>query len=328
MSNGILLSIIIPIYNSEKYIGECMESIINQDESNVEIILINDGSTDSSLNICHHYSQIDKRVKVINKENGGVSNARNSGISLAKGKYIMFVDSDDILEYEWNHILEYVSDDDVYYFNNNIPTNASKMDMLKYIIGYNDLGLCFAGPFSKIFKRNFLIEKQIKFDEDLINGEDMLFNVSALLKCNSFRIINASFYHYRNYTGSATKSFNQKILKSDMHFHTKLNNCMKTSNVESMLRDHLSLYSIQMAIIVILNRVAYIKNYQCAKEYFKFLDQSPYQEGIQETILINKKFRVIFKLIHKRMYHIVYIVLKTKNKLNRLLGKKYYFRKI
>ena len=89
------ISVIVPVYNVEKYIGECIKSIINQDYENIEIILVDDGSNDKSGEICDEYTLKDKRVKVIHKENGGVSSARNRGIESSTGEYIAFVDGDD-----------------------------------------------------------------------------------------------------------------------------------------------------------------------------------------------------------------------------------------
>ena len=93
-----MISVIIPIYNVEKYLTKCIESVINQTYKNLEIILVNDGSTDNSKEIIDKYSSIDSRIKVINKKNGGLSDARNVGIELAKGEYITFLDSDDWIE--------------------------------------------------------------------------------------------------------------------------------------------------------------------------------------------------------------------------------------
>lgn len=92
-----LISIIIPIYNVEKYLKKCVDSVINQTYKNIEIILVDDGSTDSSSKICDEYKLKDKRIKVIHKENGGLSDARNFGLNIAKGNYISFVDSDDFI---------------------------------------------------------------------------------------------------------------------------------------------------------------------------------------------------------------------------------------
>ena len=90
-----LISIIVPVYNVEKYLNRCIESLRQQNYSNIEIILVNDGSTDSSGIICDKYSKIDNRIKVIHKKNGGLSSARNVGVNIANGEYITFVDSDD-----------------------------------------------------------------------------------------------------------------------------------------------------------------------------------------------------------------------------------------
>jgi glycosyltransferase involved in cell wall biosynthesis len=92
------ISIIVPVYNVEEYLGECIDSLIEQTYENVEILLVDDGSTDSSLEICKKYAEINKKIKVTHKENGGLSDARNFGISIAKGEYLMFIDSDDTLE--------------------------------------------------------------------------------------------------------------------------------------------------------------------------------------------------------------------------------------
>lgn len=93
-----LVSIIVPVYNAEKYLNKCLDSIVNQTYSNLEIILINDGSTDNSLSICNDYTNKDGRIIVIDKHNTGAADSRNEGLKKATGKYIMFVDSDDFID--------------------------------------------------------------------------------------------------------------------------------------------------------------------------------------------------------------------------------------
>lgn len=93
-----LISIIMPVYNAEKYLNRSIESVMNQTYKNIEIILVNDGSTDASLTICSNYQKADSRIKLINQKNSGVSAARNRGIDEATGTYIMFIDSDDYIE--------------------------------------------------------------------------------------------------------------------------------------------------------------------------------------------------------------------------------------
>lgn len=98
MNNDILISVIVPIYNVEQFLSKCIQSIINQSYSRLEIILVDDGSTDDSPQICDEFKEKDKRIKVIHKKNGGLSDARNVGIEVASGEYIGFVDSDDYID--------------------------------------------------------------------------------------------------------------------------------------------------------------------------------------------------------------------------------------
>ena len=100
------ITIVVPIYNAEKYLERCIKSILDQTYENLEIILVNDGSTDKSLEICEKFKAEDNRIIIINKENGGVSSARNKGIDAATGKFIIFIDADDYIEKEMFEVLE------------------------------------------------------------------------------------------------------------------------------------------------------------------------------------------------------------------------------
>ncbi|MDE6946071.1 MAG: glycosyltransferase, partial [Anaeroplasmataceae bacterium] len=108
-----IISVIVPIYNTEPYLNRCIDSIIKQTYRNLEIILVNDGSTDRSGEICDAYEKADNRVKVIHKRNGGLSSARNSGLEILNGKYIGFVDSDDYIAADMYETLLACMDDDV-----------------------------------------------------------------------------------------------------------------------------------------------------------------------------------------------------------------------
>lgn len=98
IDDKILISVVVPIYNVEKYLNKCVDSLLNQDYSNLEIILVDDGSTDSSGKIVDEYKEKNKNIKVIHKENGGLSSARNAGLKEAIGQYIIFIDSDDWID--------------------------------------------------------------------------------------------------------------------------------------------------------------------------------------------------------------------------------------
>ncbi|HCT9613067.1 TPA: glycosyltransferase family 2 protein, partial [Enterococcus faecalis] len=100
-----LVSVVIPVYNVEKYVEKCLDSVINQTYQNLEIIIVNDGSTDNSLSVCQKKKLSDSRIKLINKENGGLSSARNAGIECAQGEFICFIDSDDWIELDYIEVL-------------------------------------------------------------------------------------------------------------------------------------------------------------------------------------------------------------------------------
>ena len=144
-----LISIIVPIYNVEKYLKQCIESIISQTYRNIEIILVDDGSPDNCGKICDEYSQKDKRIIVLHKENGGLSDARNKGIDIAKGDYLTFVDSDDFV-------------------------NIDYIEKLYNSIKFNNTKLAQCG-ISKVDENNEIIEKlnyeknQIKTSHEILN---------------------------------------------------------------------------------------------------------------------------------------------------------------
>lgn len=310
MKERVILSVIVPIYNSESFIKESIESILQCKSNEIELILIDDGSTDKSGNICDQYLKENYRVRVIHQKNLGVSSARNKGIDCAKGKYIMFVDSDDVL-YNWEFVLEHLCNKDIYYFSTSICKNCDKVQMLKYITGYNDKGICFAGPFSKIFKKQFLMEKKINFKSDLINGEDMFFNIMGLLECESYSIINRSFYKYRNIQGSATKKFDKKIIESDIMFHTEMKKYLETKDIDKNLVNEICLFSLQMAIVIISNRISYIKRYEQARKYYRLLCDEPYRAAINSDYLLPKKNSIILTLLKHNKQHLVYILYKV-----------------
>lgn len=137
-----LITVVVPIYNVEKYLKKCIESILKQTYTNMEIILVNDGSTDSCGEICDEFAKIDKRIKVLHKENGGLSDARNAGLNIAQGKYITFIDSDDFItnnavELLYKNLIKYQKDISVGVINtftdeNNIRTNENEETILVY----------------------------------------------------------------------------------------------------------------------------------------------------------------------------------------------------
>lgn len=282
------LSIIIPVYNAEKYLKQCLNSIINPiaNKKNIELIIIDDGSVDSSSKIYNSYNyDWIKKIKIPNK---GVSNARNLGIKKSSGKWIMFVDADDTLCSNWYSIISkyFNSNNDIVYFfdTNNIDNKnrMSKNDIYDCMFGvlskYNYK--YFAPPWSKIFKREKILDNHIDFKLEIINGEDLLFNLKALAKCNHYCISNDGFYNYRISNTSVTKSFNKNIFSSDKKFHEELERLFIENNIPNYI--FYSNLCIRNAIKLFFYRLSLINN----KELNKYLDifkQEPYKKYIKDN---------------------------------------------
>ena len=203
------VSIIVPVYNTKKYLSQCIDSILAQTFTDFELILINDGSTDNSGKICDDYAKKDFRIVAIHKKNGGVSSARNKGIDFAKGEWIMFVDSDDYLSTTYlsafsmdvTHDME-VCGMEMMSNNNQLfcPKRTMLYDLDNMIDFYNDIfeNPYVTSPCAKIFKRSLLNKYSIRFDEKIKITEDTLFMMDYLINCNSIYLIPNSGYYYRN----------------------------------------------------------------------------------------------------------------------------------
>lgn len=215
-----LISVIVPVYNVESYVAECIESIQNQTYMNLEIILVNDGSTDASGDICDQYAAYDERIQVIHKENAGVSAARNTGIESANGDYIGFVDSDDyIAPTMYEDMLKLMAEHDLDIiectaFRNNGDTNIEGCNDGSLEIFNRDEALkmamydCFVAVWSQLYKRRVISDVRFpvgrKFEDSA---------VSYLFIANTKRVghINRCLYYYRLNPNSTTQtSFDAK----------------------------------------------------------------------------------------------------------------------
>lgn len=202
------ITVIVPIYNSQNTLDRCIKSILKQTYENLQIILINDGSTDESKKICEKYAQKDKRILLINQDNMGVSKARNIGLSKALGKYIGFVDSDDYIECDMFEILERLIEDvDLAICNFKKITNESvkyqeedykneillKKQLLERIQGQN----YFQGfLWNKLYKKEIIEKNNLRFQEDIYICEDLLFNCQYISKIEKGKYTNKVEYNY------------------------------------------------------------------------------------------------------------------------------------
>jgi len=208
MNESVKVSVIVPIYNVEKYIGKCILSIIEQTYKNIEIILVDDGSLDDSGNIADEYATRDNRIKVLHKTNAGVSAARNSGLDAATGDFVCFSDGDDYVMPNYvEHLLKlcltyhadvaYTVDMYTTFHNEHIANNQVKVitpeDATENILCYKVP----IGVYSKLFNREFLVKNNIRFLEDVYIGEGFNFNTACFQRANKVVMSNERIYFYR-----------------------------------------------------------------------------------------------------------------------------------
>lgn len=224
------VSIIIAVYNIEKYIEKCLVSVLNQTFSDIEIIVVNDGSTDSSLDIIKKICVHDKRVKIINQNNKGLIEARKSGFRESEGEYILFMDGDDWLELNAIEILyaeAIQKKSDIVLFNaynsyddgsrtdfktvNSDYFNEVLNDPLKHLFLDNVLPVIWA----KFIKRKFIVENNIDFPNNISYGEDLAFVSKLFMNKPNITLIDDKLYNYFQRIGSISRSTGEKILEVD-----------------------------------------------------------------------------------------------------------------
>lgn len=208
------ISVIIPVYNAEKYLCRCVDSILTQTFSNLDILLINDGSSDNSGTICDEYALKDNRIKVFHKNNGGVSDARNVGIDNASGEWITFVDADDWISHQtFQTCIGYLSDYELVRFSAtmvfdpglmktkiiNINEHRKIKDYFDEIFSRRTLITVWGG----IYKSDIVKKYNLSFDTNIKNGEDWLFLMQYSLNVSKIRVINTPLYYYNMYNVSS-----------------------------------------------------------------------------------------------------------------------------
>ena len=207
-----LVSVIIPVYNASRYLAECVQSVLDQSYPHLEVLLVDDGSTDDSLSVCRQLSQEDNRVSVLSKQNGGASSARNWGLSQARGYWVVFVDSDDFVKRDYiQHLVEAACQSDVDFVISGLQywdeITGSRVDKSypSVTLKGKDLVLSFlqyriyenGGPISKLYKASILKENGISFNEKLHYAEDCDFMLKYIRHIGSLRFIAEVDYIYR-----------------------------------------------------------------------------------------------------------------------------------
>ena len=245
MVNFPKISVIVPVYNTEKYLHRCINSVLVQTYTDFELLLIDDGSKDSSGTICDEYAAQDTRVRVFHKENGGVSSARNLGLGNAQGEWITFVDSDDYIEENFLKSFEGYFDADL--IVGNMMDMSSNKNLLEDIVeGYyyslcdvlkgNFTNLVFQSSCGKLFRTR--LSRNIQFDEKMASGEDFHFILRYLCVAKSLRVLSVGRCTCHNhYIYLPPQNFNKKhqiSVQSSVHHMIKLEEVYQTLGIKDI----------------------------------------------------------------------------------------------
>lgn len=301
--NSPILSIVVPIYNAEEYLENCIESILTQNDSIYELLLIDNGSTDSSKKICDSYATQHKNIKAYHIPNNGVSNARNFGINHASGKWIAFIDSDDFINSEYiktikpflNQDIELITFNYIRYINAHKEEKGSltiqeglhktSIDLFNLAIRLEVAAL---SVWSSIYKNEIIQKYNLRFREDMKTCEDFMFSLSYYNYVNKFYIINKGLYYYRQNPTSTTRIRDLQHAKNYQTVFNAISELIRTK--------HISLSS----IYIFQNRwtrwiIDLIYNYKSQKIKDQIINKSVYSQPFYADIMLfksrNPKFR-------------------------------------
>lgn len=309
-----MISVIVPVYNVEKYINRCIDSIIAQTYRDLEIILVDDSSTDNSGSICDEYAQLDNRIKVIHKENGGVSACRNAGVEHATGEYISFVDSDDYIEKDMMELListigncdmatcgaynDYVNSSVPQYNGEDLSFETDNKTAFRLILEGN---LVPAALWNKLIKSS--IAKNLSFPTGIIY-EDIFYTNALMQTIKSARINTAPKYHYFHREQSlTTKEFDNDVLDIIHGYSETEKISLSMPEIKESAR-----FRVLWAHFTVLDRMLVSKDYKEIPEYksiVSFLKQNAFE--IIKCPLFRKSRRIsaIALKINVRVYKLL-----------------------
>lgn len=302
------VSVIIPVYNLEKYLRRCLDSVINQSLSEIEVICINDGSTDSSLDILRNYENRDRRIRVINKENEGQGIARNIGINLAAGEYIGFVDGDDWIDpemYETMYSIAKKNDLDMQIctmkrldeYGNDIQ---GRCDYDQYIgCKYDDPSFIFSGYdiaeeifsigkfcMNKIYKSSFLNQHKIRFREYKY-FEDYIFYFFCFIRAQKISVIRQPFYKYIDRQGSSMCGKTRPLALFEAN--REIEKHLDFYNVEEQFRQRFEKWKIKRYL-----SIYYMTDSEYKKQYFTNMKTEFSKIEIKRNPLINIPEKLLY----------------------------------
>jgi glycosyltransferase EpsH len=292
-----LVSIIIPVYNCENYIEGCLDSVSHQSYHNLEIIVVNDGSTDNSGKIVKRLASSDSRIKYFEQANKGVSSARNFGLKQAMGKYCCFVDSDDKIGRDYvSTMIEFISDSDLVAFYQNSEYKKLSYEVLEKGQTINlvlDNQQVSGVPWNKMYKMSIIKNNRLEFDTDISMCEDLLFNIRYISFIRTSKVITSSpkrLYFYNERTGSALRKKDERIISGALKVYDEiLTNYAKIISAETIRK-------LQSAYVDVAIRCVLFNSYRTTK-----FDRD----------YINKQLNFVKKFPMNHKQHVVYLLLMT-----------------
>lgn len=322
-SDNLLVSIIVPVYKVEQYIERCIDSILKQTYSNLEIILVDDGSPDSSGEICDNYALLDSRIHVIHKTNGGLSDARNHGIDYATGDYMLFVDSDDFIELNAvEKLLDFAIDKDLdigcadAYRVTQIGDNIEQSILIsgnnpnqvlsgeEYLVNAIDNKKYSVAVWTKIYRSRLIKENHVYFKKGLYH-EDEKWTPEVMLKANRVAYMNYPFYYYMIRKNSITQTGDRKkhikdVIETCEKLSKEFNTIIKDEKNKKILIDYLVKLYINTSLFGNYNKQFYssiISKKFALNNSYKFLTK------VEATIFyINPKMYRILKQLYVKKY--------------------------
>lgn len=321
-----VITIIIPVYNGEKYLHRCLESVINQTYRELEIIIVDDGSTDSSLEICEEYQRKDQRIQIIKQDNAGVSSARNRALESVKTEWILFMDADDELTEDTVEIYQKVIMDepDIDFIAGGIEKISFRRTVsysFHIMPLYEDKGKNLAvnvlnnlpngTVWGKLFRSNIIRENKLRFDEDLTHGEDCLFVYQYLMHSLCPHTMDKIIYRYYVHDSSVTKRFNEELPKAYISALTRLGEMINRDNLiecQAYYRCcllHLLLITVNYSFHK-NNTKGFIKE---IKEYKDLIEMPMFRDALSEEVMenIGMSKRIVLCMIKKRFYLAVFM---------------------
>lgn len=282
-----LLSVIIPAYNLENYIEECVNSVRNQTYKNLQIIIVDDGSSDGTLDICQRLARDDERIVVVSQKNAGVTMARDKGLSLACGEYVAFVDGDDYLEADmYRCMMEKAENNDMVacgFYHHISKTRVQKCfdgfegsyhskeklqevwGKMLYDFKTGKANVVSPSLWNKVFKRSLAKSMMQKIRTDIFYAEDAIFVYQYLLECKSIYFLRIPFYHYRYREESVCHSRNERMLQNTNQVYLELRKVFEQYDIKDVLLAQLEKTIVLMTINVLNQYMGFSMDFRIPK---------------------------------------------------------------